>query len=144
MCDDAIQLLSEGQFREHVLPHHRRLYDAMTTGHRQLHLCGYAQQHYRTLYGELGIRTLDGPGPFADVGGLLAECPELAVNAQTDHSLLLTGSEDVVAEGLRRQMSPAFRQAGRVHVMGYAGPGTPMANVRAMYEAGKHYGAIDG
>ena len=38
----------------------------MTTGRRQIHLCGYAEQHYRLLHDELGVRVIDGPGQFVD------------------------------------------------------------------------------
>jgi len=54
ICDDSLQLISEKTYREFVLPYHKRLFDEMTTGARGIHLCGHAQQHFKTLHDELG------------------------------------------------------------------------------------------
>jgi hypothetical protein len=141
-CDDSIQLLSAETYRRCVLPHHRALFDAMTSGPRQIHLCGHAQQHFGTLYHELGIRTLDGPGPFVDHGALLAELPELTLNAQVDHAVLLLGPEGAIERMMADLLTPAAKQPGRLQVMGYIGPHTPLRHVEAMYEAGLRYGLI--
>jgi hypothetical protein len=142
-CDDSIQLLSAATYRRCVLPHHQALYGAMTTGHRQLHLCGYAQQHFSALYHELGIRTLDGPGPFVDHGALLAELPELSINAQVDHSVLLLGPEAAIERMMADLLTPAAKQPGRLNLMGYIGPHTPLPHLEAMYDAGLRYGRIE-
>jgi hypothetical protein len=142
LCDDALQLISPAAYRRCILPHHQRLYAAMTTGPRHIHLCGRSAQHFRTLYEELGITTLDGPGPFVDHGALLAAMPGLRINAQADHTVLLLGPEGAIRAMVEGLLSPAARQPGRMNVMGFIGPATPPAHLRAMYEAGLAFGRI--
>ena len=140
MCDDSIQFISAETYRRSVLPHHERIYSAMTTGLRTLHLCGHSAQHYRALYETLGVTVLDGPGPFVDHGGFLAEMPKLSFNGQVDHTVLLLGPPSAIDDMLRGMLTDAAKQPGRLNIMGYVGPETPMPHVQAMYEAGQRYG----
>ena len=142
MADDALEFLSGDMFRSMVLPHHRRMYDQMTTGGRHAHLCGKAQQHYDILYDELGVRTLDGPGPFVDHAAVLAQLPELRINAQTDDVLVMRGPVGDIDEMLRRLLTVGAKQPGRLNVTGFLFRDTPLSHVQAMYEAGKRYGGI--
>jgi hypothetical protein len=142
MCDDSLQFISAETYRRSVLPHHERIYSAMTTGLRTLHLCGHSAQHYRTLYDTLGITVLDGPGPFVDHGALLAEMPKLSFNGQVDHTVLLLGPPSSIDEMLRGLLTGSAKQPGRLNIMGYVGPETPAAYLQAMYEAGKRHGRI--
>jgi hypothetical protein len=142
MPDDSIQLLSADTYRRAILPHHERIYSAMTTGPRSMHLCGHATQHYRTLYDSLGIVSLDGPGPFADHGALLADMPSLSLSAQVDHTVLLLGPPSAIDDMLRAELTTEAKQPGRYSLLGYAGPATPLSHLQAMYEAGKRYGSI--
>lgn len=142
MADDALQLISAETYRRLVLPHHERMYSAMTTGDRHMHLCGYAQQHFETLYHELGIVSLEGPGTFVDHGALLEAMPRLRLGAQCDHSVLMLGPEAAIARMMRAMLSDTARKPGRFSISGFLVRQTPLAHVRAMYEAGKRYGAI--
>ena len=142
MPDDSLQLISPETYRRLVLPHHQRYYAAFTTGWRSMHLCGYAQQHYETLHRQLGITALDGPGPFADLGGCLTRMPELSISAQTDHTLLITGPDADIDQMMRSMLMPETKQPGRYRITGFIVPDTPLANVRRMVEAGKTYGKI--
>jgi hypothetical protein len=114
----------------------------MTSGGRHMHLCGHAQQHYGTLYHDLGIRSLDGPGPFVDYGEQLAAYPELSINAQVDHTVLLLGPCSGIEQMLRDMLTVAAKQPGRLQVMGFLAPQTPLEHVRCLYEAGLAHGRI--
>ncbi len=142
MADDSLQLISAATYRECVLPCHQRLYATMTDGRRSIHLCGHATQHYESLYQDLGIRTLDGPGPFVDYGELLAAYPELTINAQVDHTVLLLGPREAIERMVRQMLTPAARQPGRLQVMGFLVPETPLENVRYLYEVGRGAGRL--
>lgn len=60
LADDAIQYLSEEQYREFVLPWHVKLYGefATHTG-RTMHLCGNVQRHFVTLRDTCEIDAFD-------------------------------------------------------------------------------------
>lgn len=143
MADDSLQFISAATYRQCVLPCHQRLYATMTNGCRSIHLCGHASQHYGILYDELGIRLLDGPGPFVDLGELLAAFPELTVNAHVDHTVLLLGPEEAIERMIHQMLTPAAKQPGRLQVMGFLVPDTPLRNVRCLYEAGRAFGRLE-
>ena len=142
-CDDSLQIISGELYREFVLPCHRRLYEAMTTGTRSMHLCGRAAQHYRLLHQELGISCIDGPGPFVGHAYHLADLGEtLSINAQMDHVVVRSGSARGIEEMMRGMLTPGAKKPGRFRICGFILPGTPVANVRMAYEAGLQYGLI--
>jgi len=96
-ADDSLQMLSAKMYERFVLPRHERLYSAMTTGPRSIHLCGRSSQHYELLRHKLGITALDGPGPFIDHGHYLKTLgPEFNFSAQTDHTVLARGPESEI------------------------------------------------
>ena len=106
-------------------------------------MCGHATQHYATLKRELGISTINGPGPFADHGRYLRELgPDLAFDAQTDHTVLITGPEEDIRTMMRDMLGPAAKVPGRFNIMGFVTPDVPLEHVRACYEAGKEFGVI--
>ncbi|HOX37656.1 MAG TPA: uroporphyrinogen decarboxylase family protein [Candidatus Brocadiia bacterium] len=143
LCDDSLQLISAAAYRNFVLPRHERLFSVMTTGTRQIHLCGYAEQHYRCLREELGVKVIDGPGPFVDHGKWLeALGDDFGFNAQMDHSILLIGTPTQVDRMMRDMLTPAAKKPGRFQISGYIVARTPLENVRAAYEAGWKYGQI--
>ena len=140
--DDSLQLISSRMYDEFVLPRHERIYSAMTTGARNIHLCGRAEQHYRTLYERLSVRTIDGPGTFVDHGKWLTQFPELRINAQTNHTTLMLGPASAIEEMMRSMLTDEAKQPGRFLAMGFLLRGTPLSNVQAAYDAGKRYGVI--
>jgi uroporphyrinogen-III decarboxylase len=142
MPDDSLQMISPETYRRFVLPRHQQVFSALTTGGRSMHLCGYAQQHFEALYHELGIRALEGPGPFVDAGDLLARLPGLHLGAQTDHTLLITGPPTAIEEMMRGMLAPAAKRPGRYRISAFVVPSTPLAHVLLAYEAGIRYGCI--
>jgi hypothetical protein len=142
MADDSLQVISATTFEKLVLPHHERVFSAMTTGPRHVHLCGYAQQHFPVLYEKLGVRSLDGPGTFVDHGALLAQMPELTISAQSDHTVQLLGPVGDIEAMMARMLTSAAKQPGRYWITGFLFRETPPAHVEALYNAGVRLGAI--
>ena len=67
-ADDAIVLLSVEQYREFVLPYHRRLVDAFSDGSpTSVHLCGDAGRFFPCLRDELRVHSFDTGFPL-DLG----------------------------------------------------------------------------
>lgn len=142
-CDDSLQLLSPDLYERFVLPCHERLYAAMTTGPRRLHLCGYAAQHFPVLYHTLGVTAIDGPGPFVDHGEYLHQFgPGFSFAAQTDHQILARGSRAAIDGMMRGLLNPRTRLPGRFQVMGFVQRDTDLENVRHCYELGRRYGSV--
>jgi hypothetical protein len=142
-CDDSLQIISPRTYEGLVLPVHERLYATMTTGSRSIHLCGHAQQHYENLVRKLGITCIDGPGPFADHAHWLERLgPDLRINAQMDHSVLINGSPNDIDRMMADLLTPGAKLPGRFNIMGMICRDTPIENVRLAYEAGRRYGRM--
>ena len=140
--DDSLQLISERSFREHVLPHLRRLYDRMSTGRRTVHLCGKSQQHYKTLHEELGVTLFDGPGVYVDLGWMREQCAgEIEVNAQFNNTVLITVPAAEIEREIARVLTPAAK-AGKLNLVGYVPLGATAENLAAAYELGKKHGQM--
>ena len=143
-CDDSIELLSPSNFERYVLPCHERLYSAMTAGKRNMHLCGHASQHYEALYHKLGIRSVDGPGPFVNHGEFLEKLgPDFAFGAQTNHTILGQGTPEQIEAMMQALLNPRTKIPGRFHLKGYVNLGTRLENVRLCYDLGKRLGTIE-
>ncbi|HOS91903.1 MAG TPA: uroporphyrinogen decarboxylase family protein [Armatimonadota bacterium] len=142
-CDDSLQMIGPHVYADLVAPCHERLYSAMSTGRRSMHLCGHAEQHYVALHDRLGVTILDGPGPFVDHAYYLERFgPDFRFAAQTDHSILERGTPAQVREMMRRLLTPGAKQPGRFSLLGYVTRHTPLENVRACYEAALEFGRI--
>lgn len=142
-CDDSLQLISSEIYERFVLPCHERLYSAMTTGKRSIHLCGRSSQHYDTLRLKLNVISIDGPGTFVDHGYYLRELgPDFSFAAQTDHSVLAERSEVEIDNMLRGLLPPEAKIPGRFQITGYLMRGTPLHNVQICYQAARKDGII--
>jgi len=142
-ADDSLQLISPSCYERFVLPHHERLYSAMTTGPRGMHLCGHSAQHFELLYHRLNVTILDGPGPFVDHAHYLREFgPDFTLQAQLDHSILERGTAADIDRMMRDLLRPGCRLPGRFQVMGFLTRHTPLRNVRACYESALTHGRI--
>jgi len=143
MCDDSLQMLSADTYREFVLPYHERLYRAMTTGERSIHNCGQASQHYAAWVLDLGVSTIDGPGPFVDHGHYLGTLgPDFRFNAQTDDMVIVQGGERDIRQMMAGLLTPAAMRPGRYNIVGFVMPNTPLDNLRTCYRIGRELGAI--
>lgn len=142
-ADDSIALVSVKMYRDHILPYHRRVFDAFATDTgRGIHLCGDATRHFPTIHEELGVVEFDTgyPVDFARVrgdvgtevrinGGPTAETvrfgPAAAVDAEAVHILasgVLEGGRFVLREGNN------------------LAPETPAVHTEALYRAAREHG----
>ncbi len=147
MADDSIALISTQMYCDHVLPHHRRLYDAFATAkERSLHLCGNATRHFATIVRELGVAAFDTGFPV-DFGALRRELgPDVRIHGGPHIELLRTASPDSVRAETRRILESGILD-GRMFLLregNNLAPGTPLENVEAMVQAGLKYGRFEG
>ncbi|NLG24128.1 MAG: hypothetical protein GX558_02125 [Clostridiales bacterium] len=144
-ADDAIAMLSVAQYRAFVLPRHRRMFEALSApeAFRSMHLCGDAQRFFPTIERELSVRSFDTGFPI-DFGALYEQLqPRTRVFGGVSAPLLRSGTPDAVRAETRRILASGVMQKSGAFVLreGNAlSPGTPPANVAAMFEACRQYG----
>jgi uroporphyrinogen-III decarboxylase len=143
MADDAIVLLSPSQYRDHVLPHHRRLFEALSTGSRGVHLCGDAQRFFPIIERELGVKSFDTGFPI-DFARLYEELSgDVQVLGGPPVALLRGGTPEEVRRETARILGSGVMRLSRRFVLREANalaPGTPLENVSAMYAACEEHG----
>jgi uroporphyrinogen-III decarboxylase len=146
-ADDSVALISTEAYVEHVLPHHRRLCDAMSkpAAPRSIHLCGDATRHFVTLRDELNIQSFDTgfPVDFAQLRQQLG--PAVRIQGGPHVELMLRGTPGAIREEVRRILQSGVLR-GRRFVLregNNLGPHTPIDNCEAMYHAGREFGVFD-
>ena len=152
-ADDSILLLSQEDYRRFVLPHHKRLVQALVDcgengKPRQaisMHLCGDATRHFKTLRDELNVGSFDTGFPV-DHAWLAQELgPEVCIQGGVHVDILRNGAPEQVRSETRRIIE-AVRPYTKNFIMKEANnlaPCTPFGNIRAMYEAVREFGRYD-
>lgn len=142
-ADDSIELLSPSQYREHVLPYHRKLINEFSEGGpNSIHLCGKAYHQFKTLKEELNIMIFNTGYP-TDLALARRELgAEVELQGNIHPELLRSGTQKQVTEVVRTLLQSGVMDGGKFILMdGHnIAPGTPVENLSAMYEAGKEYG----
>lgn len=144
-ADDSVQMLSEQQYREFVLPHHRRLFDTFGTNKdRGMHLCGNAQRHFIIIQQELGVAAFDTGFPF-DFGRarrelgtdtLISGGPRVPLFVGDNPAPLLRETECILASGVLDGGRFILQEGNNLP------PRARLALCDAFYETGKRLGVI--
>lgn len=142
-ADDSIALISTRMYREHILPYHRRIYDAFSTQKgRGIHLCGDASRHFKTIRDELNVVVFDTGFPM-DFGRVREELgPDILIQGGPHVDLLIEGTPDEVTAETKRILESGVLEGGRFILRegNNLAPNTPVENTEAMYHAGRKYG----
>lgn len=143
-ADDSVAMLSVEQFRQFVLPYHKRLIDAFWTGKGRLgiHLCGNVQRHLPVLHRELGVKSFDTGFPI-DLHEIRRQTsPDTILQGGPTIQLLQNGPLKKIQDTCRGLLTgPAAREG--LFVLREANnlaPKTPPEHIAAMYEACKEFG----
>jgi uroporphyrinogen-III decarboxylase len=140
-ADDSVALISTPMYREHVLPHHRRLCDALagpSKSPRSIHLCGDSTRHFETLVEELNVKTFDTGFPV-DFGAMRRELgPEVRLQGGPHVDFLMRATPGEVRDEVRRIFKSGVLEGGRFLLRegNNLAPHTPLANTESMYHAG--------
>lgn len=137
LADDSCAMLSVDMYRQQVMPHHRRLYDAMGEGTRGMHLCGNATHLFPTLAQELGVGTFDTGFPV-NHGRLREQLgPDIEILGGPEADLLLHSSPDEVRRRARDILTSGINRSGRFILRegNNLPPLVPEENLAAMYDA---------
>lgn len=145
MADDSIALISTAMYREHVLPHHRRLYDRFgSDAPRSIHLCGNATRHFRLIRDELNVQAFDTGFPV-DFGAIRRDLgPDVLIHGGPHVELLRSAAPTEVTAEVGRILASGIMEGGRFILRegNNLAPHTPLANIEAMYHAGRAHGLI--
>lgn len=145
LADDAIVGLSIEQYREFILPHHRKWYDAIDpqrTLIRGMHLCGDATRHFEVIHRELGVTAFDTGYPV-DFGALRrALGPDVEILGGVEVPLLMSAApqriyergREILESGVTDGERFVFREGNNLP------PGVPWANLAALYKAAWDFG----
>lgn len=144
-ADDSLALISTPMYKDHVLPHHRRLYDALCLPKgRSIHLCGDSTRHFPLLRDELGIRLFDTgfPVDFADLRRTLG--PKITISGGPKVELLRTATPKTIRQETQRILESGILEGGRFILRegNNLAPGTPLENTEAMYRACQEFGQL--
>jgi hypothetical protein len=146
-ADDAVVLLSVPQYREFVLPYHRRMVEEFSDGGpTSVHLCGDATRFFRLMRDELNVYGFDTGFPV-DHGWLRRELgPEVQINGGPSVMLIRSGPAGAIRAEVRRICESGVMEGGRFVMIAAnnMAPCTPVENVVALYEAAKEYGRYPG
>lgn len=142
-ADDNVEMLSTEMVEEFVVPAHRKLNEALTTGQRvAIHLCGDATRHFKLLRDALGIHSFDTgfPVDFTWLRGDLG--PEVEILGGPRITLLLEGTPDEVVVETKRILGSGIMDGGRfiLREANDLAPGTPKENLAAMYRTAREFG----
>jgi len=142
-ADDSVALISTAMYREHILPFHRRLCDALgTPAPRSIHLCGDSTRHFSTLRDELNIQAFDTGFPV-DFAALRRDLGTgVRINGGPHVSLLLSAKPEEVRVEVGRILQSGVMEGGMFVLRegNNLAPGTPLENTEAMYRAGREFG----
>lgn len=142
-ADDSILLLSEAQYREFVLPHHRRLLDSFSQGGpNSIHLCGSVARLLPLLQRELNIQDFDLGFPV-DLGQLRKELgPGALLRGNLHPRVLRDGPIAAIEQGTKRLLESGVTEGRYIFCEGNnVAPQTPTEHMLAAYEVVKAAGA---
>lgn len=136
-ADDSIQLLSEAQYREFVLPYHQRLLAEFSLGGpNSIHICGDVQRYLPLLKKELNINSFDLGFPVdlsqarRDVG------PDVFLRGNLHPMTLRNGPVSLIREKTAEILQTGVKEGRRYTFCegNNVAPGTPPEHFAAAYE----------
>ncbi|MFA6244566.1 MAG: uroporphyrinogen decarboxylase family protein [Candidatus Hydrogenedentales bacterium] len=146
LADDAIQMLSPDQYREFVLPWHRKLYEEFATHtHRGMHLCGNDQRHFPVIREECGVSLFDTGFPV-DFGAARRELgqhtviqggPKISFFLMDDPAPIVEETKRIAESGVLEGGCFVFQEGNNLP------PRARLSTCEAFYDAAVAYGRID-
>jgi uroporphyrinogen-III decarboxylase len=143
-ADDSVAMLSVEQYRQFVMPYHKRIVEAFWTGKGRLgiHLCGDVQRHLPVLHREMGIRSFDTGFPIDLHEVRRLTSPDTILQGGPTVQLLQSGPIAKIEKVCRSLLAgPAAREG--LFVLREANnlaPRTPAEHIAAMYNTCREYG----
>ena len=142
-ADDAIALISQKQYQDHVYMYHKRFFDEFSDGSpASMHLCGDATHHFKFLADKFNVRLFDTGFPV-DHGKLRRELgPDVTIQGGPTIMEILSGNEESITREVERICKSGVMEGGKFVMIAAnnLAPKTPVENIAALYNATKIYG----
>ena len=144
-ADDSVAMISAPMYRDHILPYHHRLCDALgTSAPRSIHLCGDSTRHFRTISEELNVQCFDTGFPV-DFGALRKELGKgVRIQGGPHVDFLMRATPPAVRDEVQRILKTGILDGGMFVLRdgNNVAPYTPLENTEAMYHAGREFGKL--
>jgi uroporphyrinogen-III decarboxylase len=146
-ADDSIAMLSPEDYKRFILPFHKKLVSALSTGEKPngFHLCGDATRHFKTIRDDLNVRSFDTGFPVRH-GALIKELgSEVQISGGVHVDILKSGGPEAVEKETKRildEVKPLSRSF-IIKEANNVSPRTPPENLLAMYNTVKKYGFFE-
>ncbi len=133
-------MLSVDQYREFVLPYHKRLADELACGKiASMHLCGNATRHFPLIKEELGCLSFDTgfPADFSWLRQTLEE--EAFIHGGVHVGILKDGPLERIRKETERVLRSGILRGGRfvLREANSLAPRTPFNSIELFYRMGK-------
>ncbi|NIM04711.1 MAG: hypothetical protein GTO55_02120 [Armatimonadetes bacterium] len=136
-ADDCIELVSEAQYREFILPCHQRLLSVFSKGGpNSIHICGNVQRHLPILQKELNIQNFE-LGFSVNLGEARKVLgPRALLTGNLHPQILREGPVSLIKEKTAEIMNSGVKEGRRfIFCEGNnVAPGTPVEHMAAAYE----------
>lgn len=144
IADDSIALLSVRDYKRFILPFHKRIISELTTGKgaNQIHLCGDATRHFKTIHDELNVNYFDTGFPV-EHGKICAELGDgVRVFGGPRIDILKSGTAEEIENETRRILEDVVpvSKSFVIRDANNLAPGTSPENIQIMYDTVKKYG----
>jgi uroporphyrinogen-III decarboxylase len=144
-ADDSIANISVNQYKEFILPYHKKLIKELGgNGVNMIHLCGKSTHHFKTIQEELYVYEFDTGFPV-DHGELRRTLgKEVRIWGGPNVQILRYGTPNDVYEETKKILTSGILDGGNFILRdgNNLAPLTPVENVEAMYKAGIEFGKV--
>lgn len=147
-ASDLTGLMSPDHYRKFCAAHEKMLFETFAPkGERYYHADSNLRHHLPALV-EIGVTTVN-IGPMISVTEILTAAPTMKIDGQVPPTQVLwRGAADLVVDAVRQDIAEIEAASNSltqltVCTAGSINPGTPLANIRAMYWAAMTYGRYD-
>lgn len=143
-ADDSVQLISGALYEEFIYPRHKRLVDTFSDGGpNSIHLCGNATRHFPRLKELLNIQSFDTGFPVDFKWLREALGPDIEILGGPSAPFLRQATPEQTRQEAARILNSGIMDGGRFVLRegNNLSPGTPLENLRAMYDIVQRCGA---
>ena len=149
LADDSVMLISNEMYRERVLPHHRRFFEALDPDRklkRVFHLCGDHCRLFPMIVKGCGVTSIDTGFPVDFAWLRDAVGPDVEIRGGVEVALLVSGTPEQVRARAKEVLNSGVLE-GRRFILAEGNnlpPGVPEENLAAMYQAALEFGIYSG
>ncbi len=137
-ADDSISLLSCDDYRDLILPYHKKLLNSLSdnTEKNSIHLCGDASRHFKLIKDELNVNSYDTGFPINFTSVINELGPDVTISGGVHVNLLHGGTKEDVINKTKEILNEVKYKTKNfiIKEANNLSPNTPHENIKAMYD----------